>query len=41
MGENIGVGAILTFDPEGSFIGHKVKTVFIIVWLAIAGQNNQ
>ena len=41
MGKNIGVDATLTFDPQGHLPGHKVETVFNIIWLAIAGENAQ
>ena len=41
MGKNIGVDAILTFDPYGHLQGHKVLIVFNIIWIAIAGENAQ
>ena len=35
MGENKGVDATLTFDPQGHLQGYKDKLVFHIVGLAI------
>ena len=41
MGENTRVDATLTYDTEGHLQGHKVKMIFKIIWLAIAGEDAQ